>query len=63
MEEHPERCFKCGRQQGLQGIALIIGTKTFHLFYLCDICGKADINELLKMIRQYKEGPTGLEKD
>ena len=36
MDERLERCLKCGKQQGLQGVALTIGVKTFHLFYLCN---------------------------
>jgi DNA-directed RNA polymerase subunit RPC12/RpoP len=55
MEENLERCLKCGKQQGLQGVALTIGRKTFHLFYLCAKCGDVDIEELLKIIRAYKE--------
>ncbi len=50
-----ERCLKCGRQQGLQGVAVTIGRRTFHLFYLCAKCGDVDIEELLKIIRWYKE--------
>jgi DNA-directed RNA polymerase subunit RPC12/RpoP len=55
MEENLERCLKCGKQQGLQGVALTIGRKTFHLFYLCAKCGDVDIEELLEIIRAYKE--------
>jgi len=39
MAENQERCFKCGKQEGLQGVAVTIGRKTFHLFYLCSKCG------------------------
>ena len=55
MIENQERCLKCGKQQGLQGVAVTIGRKTFHLFYLCAECGNVDIGELLKIIRWYKE--------
>ena len=55
MEENEERCLKCGKQEGLQGVAVTIGRKTFHLFYLCAKCGDVDIEELLKIIRWYKE--------
>jgi len=55
MEENFERCFKCGKQEGLMGVALTIGRKTFHLFYLCARCGKVDIEELLKIIGSYKK--------
>jgi hypothetical protein len=59
MGENLERCLKCGKQQGLQGVAVTLGRKTFHLFYLCTKCGNVDIEELLKMIKWYieKEGP------
>lgn len=55
MEENLERCLKCGTQQGLQGVAVTIGRRTFHLFYLCAKCGDVDIEELLRIIRWYKE--------
>jgi hypothetical protein len=55
MEENQELCLKCGKQQGLQGVAVTIGRRTFHLFYLCAKCGDVDIEELLKIIRWYKE--------
>jgi hypothetical protein len=55
MEENQELCLKCGKQQGLQGVAVTIGRRTFHLFYLCAKCGDVDIQELLKIIRWYKE--------
>ena len=29
MEEDPEYCIKCRKQQGLQGVALTVGKKTF----------------------------------
>ncbi len=55
MKENLERCVKCGKQQGLQGVAVTIGRRTFHLFYLCSKCGDVDIEELLRIIRWYKE--------
>ena len=55
MEENEERCLKCGKQEGLQGVAVTIGRRTFHLFYLCAKCGNVDIEELLRIIRWYKE--------
>jgi len=58
MEETAERCLKCGIEKGLQGVALTIGRKTFHLFYLCPDCGNVTIEELLKMIRLYEEKKT-----
>jgi hypothetical protein len=57
-EEDLECCLRCGKRVGLQGVAVTIGTKTFHLFYLCDECGRINIDELLKMIRWYKEKGT-----
>ena len=54
MEDSLERCIKCGKQQGLQGVALTIGVKAFHLFYLCADCGKVGVEELLKIVGQYK---------
>jgi DNA-directed RNA polymerase subunit RPC12/RpoP len=50
MEENEERCIKCGKQEELQGVAVTIGRKTFHLFYLCTKCGDVNLKELLKMI-------------
>jgi hypothetical protein len=55
MGENLECCLKCGKQQGLQGVAVTIGRRTFHLFYLCAECGNVDIEELLMIIRLYKE--------
>ncbi len=55
MEENLERCVKCGKQQGLQGVSITIGRRTFHLFYLCAECGNVDIEELLMIIGLYKE--------
>jgi len=58
MEENLERCFKCGKQEGLMGVALTIGRKTFHLFYLCAKCGNVGTDELLKIIVSYKKKRT-----
>jgi hypothetical protein len=58
MEENTERCLKCGKQEGLHGVAVTIGRRTFHLFYLCAKCGDVDIEELLKIIRAYEEKRT-----
>jgi len=55
MMEGKERCLKCGGQEGLQGVAITIGRRTFHLFYLCAKCGNIGIEELLRVIRSYKE--------
>lgn len=55
MGENLECCLKCGKQQGLQGVAVTIGRRTLHLFYLCAKCGDVDIEELLKIFRWYKE--------
>ncbi len=55
MIEDQERCSKCGKQEGLQGVAVTIGRKTFHLFYLCAKCGNMNIEELLQTIGSYKE--------
>ena len=54
MIENQERCLKCKMEQGLQGVAITIGRRTFHLFYLCVQCGNVDIEELLKIIRAYE---------
>jgi uncharacterized Zn finger protein len=58
MEENLERCLKCGTQEGLQGVAVTIGRKTFHLFYLCAKCGNVTVEGLLRMIRSYEEKKT-----
>jgi uncharacterized Zn finger protein len=58
MEENEERCLKCGKQEGLQGVAVTVGRRTFHLFYLCTKCGNVTIEELLRMIRLYEEKRT-----
>ncbi len=58
MEEIAERCLKCGEEQGLQGVAVTIGRKTFHLFYLCVKCGNVSVEELLRMIRSHEEEKT-----
>ena len=55
MVENQERCLKCGKQQGLQGVAVTIGRRTFHLFYLCSKCGNVNIEELLRIIGSYKK--------
>jgi hypothetical protein len=55
MEENLERCLRCGKQEGLQGVALTIGRKTVHLFYLCAECKDVDMGNLLKTIRSYIE--------
>ena len=57
-EENTERCLMCGAEQGLQGVAVTIGRKTFHLFYLCAKCGNISAEELLRMIRSYEEKKT-----
>jgi transcription elongation factor Elf1 len=54
MIEDQERCLKCGTQEGLQGVAVTIGRKTFHLFYLCSKCGTVGIEQLLQIIDLYK---------
>ena len=53
-EENTERYLECGEQQGLQGVAVTIGRRTFHLFYLCAQCGNVGIEELLRIIGLYK---------
>lgn len=58
MGENLERCLKCGKGQGLQGVAITIGRKTFHLFYLCAKCGNVGIEELLRIIGSYKKKRT-----
>jgi hypothetical protein len=55
MDERLERCLKCGKQQGLQGVALTIGVKACHLFYLCTECGNVGAEELLKMIEANRD--------
>jgi hypothetical protein len=55
MPEDQERCLKCGKQEGLQGVAVTVGRKTFHLFYLCAKCGNVTVKELLRMIRLYEK--------
>ena len=54
MDKNLERCVKCGKQERLQGVAVTVGRRTFHLFYLCAKCGDVDIKELLKIIRAYE---------
>ncbi len=63
MIEDQERCLKCGTQEGLQGVAITIGRKTFHLFYLCGKCGKVNIEELVQIIQSYKEEKTDSSDD
>jgi hypothetical protein len=58
MEENVERCLKCGEEHGLQGVAVTIGRKTFHLFYICAKCENVTVDELLRMIRAYGEKKT-----
>ncbi|MGD0915665.1 MAG: hypothetical protein ABSB22_04310 [Thermodesulfobacteriota bacterium] len=58
MMENQERCLKCGTEHGLQGVAVTIGRRTFHLFYLCTKCGDVNIEELLLMIGAFKERKT-----
>jgi len=58
MEETSEHCLKCGEEHGLQGVAVTIGRKTFHLFYLCAKCGDVTVEELLRMIGSYGEKKT-----
>ena len=55
MIEDQERCLKCGTQEGLQGVAVTIGRKTFHLFYLCAKCGNVNIEELVRIISSDQE--------
>ena len=54
MIEDRECCLKCEKREGLQGVALTIGRRTFHLFYLCAGCGNIGIEGLLKIIELYK---------
>jgi hypothetical protein len=58
MGENLECCLKCGKEQGLQGAAVTIGRRAFHLFYLCSKCGNVNIEELLRIIGSYKEKKT-----
>ena len=55
MEGEKDRCLRCGREERLQGVAVTLGTKTFHLFYLCSECGSVGIERLCKMIHEYME--------
>ena len=55
MIEDQERCLKCGKQEGLQGVAVTNGRKTFHLFYLCAQCGNVSLEQLLQMVALYKK--------
>jgi hypothetical protein len=54
MTEERECCLKCKKEEGLQGVALTIGRRTFHLFYLCAKCGNVGIEELLRIIESHK---------
>ncbi len=63
MIEDQERCLKCGKQEGLQGVAVTIGRKTFHLFYLCAKCGNVGIDQLLHIIGSYKGKKPDLDDD
>jgi hypothetical protein len=56
--ENQECCLKCGTDRGLQGVAVTIGRKTFHLFYLCTKCGDVNIEELLRTIKWYEKKRT-----
>ena len=55
MDESPERCLGCGRSEELQGVALTVGRKTFHLFYLCGKCANVDLGKLIEIIKGYSE--------
>jgi predicted nucleic-acid-binding Zn-ribbon protein len=55
MIEDQERCLKCGKQEGLQGVAVTIGRKTIHLFYLCAKCGNVNIEELVRIIGSHQD--------
>jgi len=55
MIEDQERCLKCGKQEGLQGVAVTNGRKTFHLFYLCAQCGNVGLEQLLQIVASYKK--------
>ena len=55
MIEDQECCLKCGKQEGLQGVAVTIGRKTFHLFYLCAKCGDVNIEKLVQIIGSHQE--------
>jgi len=63
MIEDQERCLKCGKQEGLQGVAVTVGRKTFHLFYLCAQCGNVSVKELLRIIGSNKENNSGSNDD
>jgi len=63
MIEDQEWCLKCKGQEGLQGVAVTIGRRTSHLFYLCAKCGNVSLEELLQMIGSYKEKRFDLSND
>ncbi len=52
--EEDEHCLRCGKQVGLQGVAVTVGQRTFHLFYLCNECATVDKEELLETISRYR---------
>ena len=54
MIEDQERCLKCGGKEKLQGVAVTIGRRTFHLFYLCAKCESINLEELQRLIARYK---------
>ena len=63
MTDDQERCIKCGKQEGLQGVAVTIGRKTFHLFYLCAQCGNVNMEELLRIVGLYQGRKTDANVD
>ena len=64
VDEKSERCVNCGRLKDLQGVAVTLGRRTFHLFYLCGQCGNVDVGELLRMINSHLIGEqTGYRKE
>ena len=56
VDEKLERCAKCGRLKDLQGVAIILGRKTFHLFYLCSQCANVGVRELISIYEQSIRG-------
>ena len=58
MDENPERCLGCGKSEDLQGVAVTVGRKTFHLFYLCGKCANVDLGILIEIIKGYSEAPS-----
>ena len=55
VDEKLERCAKCGRLKDLQGVAIILGRRTFHLFYLCSQCANVGVRELLSIMNSQLE--------